>query len=78
MIIVHQKYSASVSGLKGVVYLEGDERSVQLHYVRHSKLGARLLSNAGGERQILANYIRQELGLPRGEGFSTHFTFVGV
>ncbi len=78
MRTINQKYSANVSGLKSQIWLEGNEERIQLRYPRYTKLGQRLLKNAGGERAILANYIRQELGLPRGEGVSTKFEFVSV
>jgi len=54
---INQRYSAQISGIKASVWLEGDEHEIQVRYARHTKLGARLLANAGSERLILANYI---------------------
>lgn len=70
-------YKATVSGLKANVRLAGDASDVTLTYSLTTKLGRRLECNVGCAREVLANYIRQELGLPRGDN-ATRFTFVGV
>jgi hypothetical protein len=66
------------SGLTGTVRLQGNADGVQVLYSRYTRLGERLLKNAGQERAILGNYIRQEFGLPRGEGNMTRLEWIGV
>lgn len=68
----------TVLGISGTVRLTGGPDGVAVLYKRYTKLGGRLLSNAGGERAVLANYMRQQYGLPRGEANATPFTFTGV
>ena len=74
---IGHKYTARVMGLHGAVFVEGDEKKVQVRYKRYSKLGEALLKNLRQERAVLANYIRQKFGLPRGVD-ATYFEFVGV
>lgn len=78
MTAINTKWRAKLSNLEGTVWLEGNETGLQVRYPRHTRLGARLLSNARLERIVLSNYIRQEFGLPRGEANMTPITWVGV
>lgn len=78
MTHIDTKWTARLSGLHGQVRLVGDAQGVQVLYPRYTRLGERLLKNAGSERAILGNYIRQEFGLPRGEGSATPITWIGV
>jgi hypothetical protein len=78
MKIPGNPYQASVAGLKSTCRLDGDATAATLYYPRHTKLGQRLAQNLASERSVLANYIRQEMGWPRGEGVATRITFVGV
>jgi hypothetical protein len=72
-----EKHTARVLGLYGVVIVKGNEARVQVIYRRYSKLGEALSKNLRQERAILANYMRQELALPRGAN-ATYFEFVGI
>lgn len=78
MKIPGEKYKANVASLSAVCHLDGDAGSATLYYPRMSKLGYRLLKNAGSEREILSNYIRQEKGWPRGESNMTRINFVAI
>lgn len=78
MIVPGETYKACVFGLTAACKLDGNAQAATLYYPRYTKLGARLLSNAGEPRAVLANYIRQEKGWPRGEGVATQISFVGV
>ena len=73
-----QPYRAAVAGLSAMCRLDGNAAGATLYYPRHTRLGVRLLSNARSERAVLANYIRQAQGWPRGEGIMTNIDFVGV
>ena len=78
MKIPGERYRANVAGLSAVCLLDGNEQGATLYYPRKTKLGYHLLKNAGSEREILANYIRQEKGWPRGENNMTRINFVSV
>ena len=78
MQIPGKPYRATISGASAVCRLDGDASRATLYYPRHTKLGRRLLSNAGSARAIVANYIRQEMGWPSGDGVATPISFVGV
>lgn len=78
MKIPGEMYKANVSGLAATCKLDGDAHGATLYYPRYTRLGARLLANAASERAVLANYIRQEKGWPRGESNATRIDFVGV
>lgn len=78
MRVIDQKYKASVLGIRGDIWLQGDERGLTARYLRGSRLGGRLASDAGSSCAILSNYIRQELGLPRGDGFATVITYLAA
>jgi len=74
----NQKWKASYSTLSCSCWIEGDESHIQLRYPRHTKLGARIaIGLPDPARPVLANYLRQELGLPRGDN-ATPVSFVGV
>lgn len=66
------------SGVAATCKLDGDATRATLYYPRRTKFGERLLKNDRGERAIIANYIRQEKGWPRGVGTATPIEFVAV
>lgn len=78
MKIPGEKYRATVMGVSAACKLDGGPEGATLYYPRYTRLGSRLLSNAGQERAVLANYIRQEKGWPRGEETATRISFVAV
>lgn len=78
MKVPGENYRAAVLGVSAICKLDGDASAATLYYPRHTKLDARLLPNAGGCREVLANYIRQEKGWPRGEGVATRISFVSI
>jgi len=57
--------------------LAGDETGATLYYPRYTRLGRKLLANVNSERSVVANYIRQEKGWPRGLDNATRINFVG-
>lgn len=74
---INQTYKAKLAGdLTGTLMLQGDEKALMAFYRRDTRLGARLFADAGSSRAILGNYIRQELGLPRGEANMTPIDWV--
>lgn len=75
MRAIDQTYKASVFEIKGTVHLQGDERGLTCRYDGATKLGRRLAWDKDAAQPVLANYIRQELGLPRGEAGATVITF---
>lgn len=78
------KWRAQYSGLSCACNLDIDKSgSVTLYYPRNTKLGGRIAQgwtegNDNPVRAVLANYIRQEFGLPRGEANAARVSFVGV
>lgn len=78
MRIPGERYRATVNGVSGLCRLDGNETGATLYYPRYTKLGEKLLKNAGQERAILSNYIRQEKIWPRGEGSATPISFVAI
>jgi hypothetical protein len=66
-------WRAQHAGLACYVCLDGNEQLVTVWYPSRSRLGGRIAVDAGSVRAILANYIRQEFGLPRSEDDATHF-----
>jgi hypothetical protein len=75
---IQQTYKAKLSDLSGTIILEGDEKILIAYYRQDTCLGQRLFSDIGSARAILANYIRQELGLPRGETNMTKIEWVNA
>ena len=64
-------YRAKLFDLSGNVRLNGNEKLLVVNYPRETR-GRRLAVDPDG-RAVLANYIRQEFGLPRGEVNATRF-----
>jgi hypothetical protein len=58
--------------------LDGDAKAATLYYPRNTKFGRRILKNERSERAIIANYIRQEKGWPRGIESATPINFVAI
>jgi len=76
---INQKWRANYSGLSCQCRIVGNEKHVQVIYPRCTRLGQRIARGAPDiVRPVLANYLRQELGLPRGEDTATVVTFTGV
>ena len=75
--LINQSYKANVGGIVGTVMLKGDARGISVYYNRETRLGGRLRIDAGNCRAVLANYVRQEFGLPRGEANATPFEWIG-
>jgi len=78
---IDQAWRATYSGISCLCRVQGDETAVTVLFPRYTKLGRRMLVASVVDqnvRPVLANYLRQELGLPRGEANMTRVSFVGV
>ena len=74
---INEPWRANYSGMKSTCRVVGDHLTVTVYYPRNTKLGRRIAAGVDGVRPVLANYLRQDMGMPRGQ-YLTVVLFVGV